>query len=614
MTTDAFDSYLENSSQRTLLRFSTAGSVDDGKSTLIGRLLLDTKSLFEDAIAAVEKVTKPGQELDLSYFTDGLLSEREQKITIDVAYRFFSSAKRNFILADTPGHEQYTRNMVTGASTSEAAIMLVDASRGVTDQTRRHAFILSLLGIKHILVAVNKMDLVDYSESEFKMKCDDFREMAGRMGIGDLRFVPVSALNGDNIVNASKNMPWFQGETILRFLENVYVDGSRNLIDFRFPVQRVSVSESHGRSLQGQISSGVIRPGDEVVVLPSGQSAVIKEIFCENGPLEKAFAPQSVSLVLDREVDADRGDMIAPKNNLPHLVQDIESMLVWMGEEPLEEDKTYLLKQTTNTVKATVTNFRYKVNINSFHKDKADAFHMNEIGRLAIHTHQPIAIDYYKKNRATGGFVLIDPISHQTVAAGMIVDRITAESSKRPRSTKVGHTFWLTGLSGAGKSTLSQELVQRLQKEGLPVVSLDGDDVRTGLCKDLGFSEEDRQENIRRVAEVARLFNKNGTHVVASFISPTEKIRGEAQQIIGKDRFQEIFVSADLKVCEGRDVKGLYKKARSGAIKEFTGVTAPYEQPQCPSLKIQTDQQDLSECSQKLYNFAKDVIAKSTKD
>ncbi|NJN81356.1 MAG: sulfate adenylyltransferase subunit CysN [Caldilineaceae bacterium] len=605
-----------------LLRFTTAGSVDDGKSTLIGRLLYDTKSIFEDQLEAVERAShQRGDEyVDLALLTDGLRAEREQGITIDVAYRYFATPKRKFIIADTPGHIQYTRNMVTGASTAELAIILIDARNGVMTQSKRHGFIASLLQIPHILVAVNKMDLVDYSRSAYQGIVDEYTDFASRLSVQDMTFIPISALKGDNVVHKSERMRWYDGTTLLHHLENVNIGGSRNLVDFRFPVQMALRPNPDFRGFAGQIASGSISPGEEVVVLPSGQSSRVRAIVDFDGDLPQAVAGDSVVLTLEDEIDISRGDMIVRKRNLPQVANQLECILCWMAEEPLNLDASYIVRHTTRDVRAYVSELNYRVDVNTLHREPAHTLQLNEIGRVKLTTTQPLYFDSYRHNRATGNFVLIDPHSNATVAAGMIrrrareLDEIVAHQPERQRSTNVvweetqlsrtmreqrnGHkaaVLWLTGLSGSGKSTVARHLERRLFEMGCQTVYLDGDNVRHGLNGDLGFSAEDRKENIRRVGEVAKLGFEHGAITLCTFISPYRADRDFARSLLPNGRFFEVYVKCSLEVCKRRDPKGLYAKALAGEIKEFTGVSAPYEEPEQPEILVETDIQSVDE-------------------
>ncbi len=604
----------ENYLKRELLRFTTAGSVDDGKSTLIGRMLFDSKQIFQDQMDALEKTSKlRGEEnVNLALLTDGLRSEREQGITIDVAYRYFSTPKRKFIIADTPGHEQYTRNMVTGASTADLAVVLIDARNGVLTQSKRHGFIASLLGIPHILVAVNKMDLMDWSQEVYEKIVDDYTAFSEKLNVHDITFIPVSALTGDNVVDPSKNMPWYQGETVLKHLETVTIAADRNLVDFRFPVQYVIRPHLDFRGYAGRISSGTIKPGEEVQVLPSGMRSKVKEIVTADGNLEEAFDEQSVTLTLEDEIDISRGDMIVRKNNLPTVDTRFDATLCWMDEEKsLSTTNHYMLQQTTRLVSAYVRDLNYKIDINTLHRDKeAGSLELNEIGRVQIETSSPLFFDEYDRNRETGGFVLIDPATNRTVAAGMIRGQVRSYESpdrlheseissnvtweqrnvtRQMREERNGHPascLWMTGLSGSGKTTIAKKLEEDLFKDGKQVYLLDGDNVRHGLNGDLGFSEKERRENIRRVGHVARLMYDAGFIVICSFISPNRQVRDAIKDFFPEGGFKEIHIQCDLEECKRRDPKGLYKRAAGGEIENFTGVSAPYEKPLTPDLTI----------------------------
>ncbi|HSN74904.1 MAG TPA: sulfate adenylyltransferase subunit CysN [Anaerolineae bacterium] len=603
-----------------LLRFTTAGSVDDGKSTLIGRLLLDTKNIFEDQLAAVERASQlRGEEyVDLALFTDGLRAEREQRITIDVAYRFFATPKRKFIIADTPGHIQYTRNMVTGASTAELAIILLDAQHGVLTQSKRHGFIASLLQIPHVLVAVNKMDLVGYDRAVFERIADDYTAFASKLSVPSLAFIPISALLGDNVVRRSENMPWYDGPSLLHHLENVSVGASRNLMDFRFPVQMAVRPNAGFRGFAGQIASGTIKPGEEVVVLPSGRSTRVRSIVTFDGELAEAAAGDSVMLTLEDEIDISRGDMLVRAGNLPQASAALQCTLCWMSEEPLNRRTPYIVQHTTRQVRGHVDDLTYRIDVDTLHREPAQTLTLNEIGRARLVTTQPLFFDSYQVNRATGNFVLIDPYSNNTVAAGMIrradqevADLTVANFSEKlatVRSSNVvwertainremreqrhGHqaaVVWFTGLSGSGKSTVARLLERRLYALGIETFYLDGDNVRHGLNGDLGFSAADRKENIRRVGEVAKLAFEHGHLVLCTFISPFRADRRFARSLVPDGRFVEVYVKCDLEVAKRRDPKGLYAKALAGEIKEFTGVSSPYEAPEAADLVVETD-------------------------
>ncbi len=617
-----------------LLRFTTAGSVDDGKSTLIGRLLYDTKTIFEDQMAAVEAASKKrGDEyVDLALLTDGLRAEREQKITIDVAYRYFATPKRKFIIADTPGHIQYTRNMVTGASTAELAIVLIDARNGVLTQSKRHGFLATLLQIPHIVVAINKMDLVDYDETVYRKIVADYREFAARLPVQDIVFIPISALKGDNVVKPSENMLWYDGTTLLHHLETVNVGASRNLVDFRFPVQYVIRPHQNFRGFAGQIASGRISPGEEVVVLPSGLTTRIKAIVTyDDDNLPEAVAGDSVVLTLEDEIDVSRGDMIVRARNLPQVNNQLDATLCWMNDAPLNPDGSYWLQHTTHTVKAFISELNYKIDVDTMHRDPADTLTLNEIGRVQITTAEPLFFDRYQLNRATGGFILIDPFTNVTVAAGMIrgtsrrlndvldTEELADTAAARQKSLNVtwqvtevsremreqlnGHkaaVLWFTGLSGSGKSTVAKQLEKRLFALGVHTMFLDGDNLRHGLNGDLGFSDADRRENIRRVAEVARIGFEHGNVVLCSFISPFQADRDFARSLLPDGRFFEIAVQCDIEVVKRRDPKGLYAKALRGEIKNFTGISAPYETPVHPELVVETDLQSAEDIVEQL--------------
>ena len=605
-----------------LLRFTTAGSVDDGKSTLIGRLLLDSKAIFEDQIEAVERASRQRGDpyLDLALLTDGLRAEREQGITIDVAYRYFATPRRKFIIADTPGHIQYTRNMVTGASTAELAIILIDARKGVVTQSKRHGFLASLLEIPHVLVTVNKMDLVGYDESVYQRIVAEYAEFATKLSVQDMTFIPISALYGDNVVRKSEKMPWYDGPTLLHHLENVNVGATRNLVDFRFAVQVIVRPHQDLRGFAGQIASGTISPGEEVVVLPSGRTSRVRSILTYEKELGEAAAGDSIMLTLEDEIDISRGDMIVRKNNLPHVANQLECTVCWMNEEPLNPGGSYILQHTTRQVRAFVSELNYRIDVDTLHREPAKTLQLNEIGRMKITTTQPLFFDPYRLNRNTGGFILIDPYTNVTVAAGMIrrrartLDEIVTAEPERKRSSNVvweggeitremrerrnGHraaVLWLTGLSGSGKSTIARRLEQRLFDMGLHTSSLDGDNVRHGLNGDLGFSPEDRKENIRRVAEVARLNFENGHLALCTFISPYRSEREFARHLLPEGRFLEIYVKCDVEVCKRRDPKGLYARAIRGEIKEFTGISAPYEEPQNPEILVESDVQSVDD-------------------
>ncbi len=608
-----------------LLRFTTAGSVDDGKSTLIGRLLLDCRAILEDQMAAIERASRSRGDpyLDLALLTDGLRAEREQGITIDVAYRYFATPRRKFIIADTPGHIQYTRNMITGASTADLAVVLIDARKGVVTQSKRHGFIASLLGIPHIVVAVNKMDLVEYRQEVFEAIVAEYRAFASKLAVPDLTFIPISALHGDNVVHPSQAMPWYDGPTLLHHLERVHVGAGRNLVDFRFPVQMTIRNHPDFRGYAGQIASGTIMPGEEIVVLPSGQTSRVQEIITYGGSLAEAAAGDSVVLRLADELDVGRGDMIVRRRNLPLIADRLECTLCWMSEEPLRLAAPYIVRHTTRQVSARIVGLDYRIDVDTLHRELAETLHLNEIGRVTLETSQVLCCDPYALNRATGGFILIDVATNNTVAAGMIrraaqngvvniqpprlrssdVAWEEATITRAAREARNGHlaaVLWFTGLSGSGKSTIARLLERRLFPLGVQTFRLDGDNVRHGLNGDLGFSPADRQENIRRVAEVAKLAFEHGAIVLCTFISPFRRDREFARSLIPAGRFIEIYVKCDVATCEARDPKGLYARARRGEIAEFTGISSPYEEPQTAELITDTQTQSAEACVEEI--------------
>ena len=589
-----------------LLRVATAGSVDDGKSTLIGRLLYDSKTILSDQLEALERAGGDRGDAgpDLALLTDGLRAEREQGITIDVAHRYFATPRRKFIIADTPGHIQYTRNMVTGASTADLALVLIDARKGVLEHSRRHAFLASLLGIPHLVLCVNKLDLVDYSQERFEEIRSEFASFAMKLDAPDLTFIPVSALRGDNIVHRSENMPWYEGTSLLHHLEEVHVASDRNLIDVRLPVQYV-IRDGDFRGYAGTVAGGVLKPGDEVVVLPSGFTSGIQEIWGPGGePVEEAFTPQAVTVRLTDDLDVSRGDMICRPQNRPHAGQDVDAIVCWLTEQAaLEPGGRYALQHTSRGTRAQVRQLDYRLDVNTLHRDpSAKSLSLNEIGRIRLRTQQPLLFDAYRRNRTTGSFILVDENTNNTVAAGMITGPDVAESAVTWVSTAVrreqrrtrGATIWLTGLSGSGKSSVAVELERRLVAAGKPAYLLDGDNLRHGLNADLGFSAQDRTENVRRVGEVARLFADSGVVSIVSLISPYRVDRERARQAHQEAglTFVEIFVDTPIEVCEARDPKGLYARARAGEITGFTGVDDAYEAPETPDLVLRPDTGD----------------------
>jgi len=596
------DQFLIEDEKKDLLRLLTAGSVDDGKSTLIGRLLHDSKRLYDDQLESLKRDSKrvgnAGEEIDYALLLDGLKAEREQGITIDVAYRYFATSKRKFIIADTPGHEQYTRNMVTGASTAHLAIILIDARKGVITQTKRHSFLISLLGIKHVIVAVNKMDLIDYSRSVFDQICASYLEFTTRLNIPDIRFIPLSALKGDNIVDAGDNMPWYHGPSIMHLLETIPVSADRNFVDFRFPVQYVSRPDLDFRGYAGRIASGVLRKGEEVMVLPNGKSSRVTSLESMGKQVDFAFPPQSVMVTLADEIDISRGDMLVRKDNQPHIGRHFEAMLVWMDEAPMDLKQSFIIKHTSQKVKARIDLIRYQIDVNTTHRSEPKALELNQIGRIVLTTSRPLLFDSYRKNRQTGSFILIDPLTNNTSAVGMIVDRIGAEklptritlhSGKQADRTLITReerekqleqtamTYWITGLHASGKNELAYQLEHTLFDQGKTVVVLDGNELRTTLNQELGFNKADRDENLRRVAEIAKLLNNQGLIVIAVFISPDRDTRRQVREIIGEDRFKEIFVDTPLETCKSRDKRGLYEQSESGKLSHFPGIDFDYE-------------------------------------
>lgn len=608
------EGYLKSHEHKGLLRFITCGSVDDGKSTLIGRLLFESKLLFEDQLAAIEADSKKwgtqGGEMDFALLVDGLAAEREQGITIDVAYRFFSTDKRKFIVADTPGHEQYTRNMVTGASTADAAILMVDARQGILPQTRRHSFLMSLIGMRHIVVAINKMDLVEYSKDRFDEIVEEYREFAKQLGLEDITFIPMSALKGDNVIEHGHHMPWYHGPTLMAYLETVEVDEERlQRQPFRMPVQWVNRPNLDFRGFTGMIASGSIKPGDAIRVQPSGQSSTIKQIYTFDGDLEQAIAGQSVTLLLEDEIDISRGDVISGVDQPAEIADQFETSLVWMHDEPLLPGRPYLMKLGTQTMSATVTDIKYQVNINTLEHTAAKQLDLNGIGVCTLSLNKAVAFDPYKENADTGGFILIDRMTNNTVGAGMLnfalrrsqnIHMQHVDIDKQARAVSKAQqpaVLWFTGLSGAGKSTIANLVEKKLHTAGQHTYLLDGDNVRHGLNRDLGFTDADRVENIRRVGEVAKLMVDAGLIVLTAFISPFRSERQMARDLVEEGEFIEIFVDTPLNVAEDRDPKGLYKKARRGELKNFTGIDSAYEAPENPDLHIKTTEMSSDEAA-----------------
>jgi adenylyl-sulfate kinase len=605
--------YLDQDQKKDLLRLLTAGSVDDGKSTLIGRLLFDSKKLYEDHLAALERDSKrighAGEEIDYALLLDGLKAEREQGITIDVAYRYFSTSKRKFIIADTPGHEQYTRNMVTGASTANLAIILVDARKGVITQTRRHTFLVSLLGIKHVVLAVNKMDLMNWDKNVFDAICDEYRAFVTQLDIPDINFIPLSALKGDNVVDVSEHMPWYHGKCLLEYLETIHIQSDRNFDDFRFPVQYILRPTLDYRGFSGKMASGIVKTGDEIMVLPSRKVSRVQQIVTYDGNPEYAYPPQSVTITLEDEIDISRGDMLVHPNNLPRIERHFESMLVWMDETPMDPTRHFYIKHNTHNTRVRIDTIRYRVDVNTLEQKQTGFLSLNEIGRVVMTTVKPLFFDPYKKNRSTGSFILIDPVNHNTVAVGMIIDKMSSDDlpsqitagemarinrgenlistdDYRKRYQQAGATIWITGLHGSGKNILAFSLERQLFDMGATVVLLDGFSVRSGLSRELDFSPADRAEHLRRVAHICKILNDQGIITICSFISPSQDIRDQVAGIIGKERFHLVYMDSDIGYCRNLDRYGLYKKFEEGTLKQMPGIDAPYDIPVAPALIV----------------------------
>jgi bifunctional enzyme CysN/CysC len=632
--TEDIHAYLDRHQRKELLRFLTCGSVDDGKSTLIGRLLHDTKGIYDDQLAAVRRdSTKHGTtgtgEVDLALLTDGLKAEREQGITIDVAYRYFSTDKRKFIIADTPGHEQYTRNMATGASTCQLAIILIDARYGVVSQTRRHSFIVSLLGIKHVVVAINKMDLVGFAQERFDAIKSDYTGFVAKLDIPDVQFIPMSALRGDNVVDKSEQTPWYAGAPLLAHLENVHIASDRNMADLRFPVQYVLRPNLNFRGFSGTVASGIIRRGDEVVALPSGKRSRVKSIVTFDGELDEAFAPQAVTLTLEDEIDVSRGDMLVHPGNEPHVSAQFEATIVWMAEKPLVAGRTYWIKQATRLVGAEIAEFRYGIDVNTLEHRPVTQLAMNEVGHVLLGLNQPIAYDAYKANPTTGAFIVIDRLTNATVGAGMIIEhgdragrgdlwvatpvaaplkqkssRIALADRER-RSGHKGATVLIYGLTGSGKATIAYELEKRLWDAGRAVTVLYGQDMRQGLCRDLGFTADDRSENLRRGAEVAKILNDAGQLCICAFVAPHDTVRRKAREVVGPERFVEVHLNAPIEVCRTRDKTGAYTLADAGKMTQFPGISAAYEPPTAADLTLPTHEITVDESVDRILALLK---------
>ncbi|MCH2323881.1 MAG: sulfate adenylyltransferase subunit CysN [Pseudomonadales bacterium] len=610
------NTYLAQHERKELLRLLTCGSVDDGKSTLIGRLLHDSKMIYEDQLAAIEADSvKSGTTggLDLALLVDGLQAEREQGITIDVAYRYFSTAKRKFIIADTPGHEQYTRNMATGASTCDLAIILIDARNGVQTQTRRHSFIASLLGIKHIIVAINKMDLVGYEESIYEKIKADYLEFSQKLAPANFHFIPLSALNGDNVVNVSKNMPWYEAGALMPILETIEISADRNYTDFRFPVQYVNRPNLNFRGFCGTVASGVIRKGDEITVLPSNKTSRIKSIVTFDEELELAHAEMAITLTLEDEIDVSRGDVIAHSNNLPTNHNNFEATLVWMTDSPLLSGKDYELKIGTTTVNGQIKTLRHKIDVNSLEELKVPSLELNEIGLIEITLDKKVSFDAYKENRATGSFIFIDPLTNVTIGAGMIEgeqQKREAQSethnihvTKEERAARYGQkpaTIMFIGVSGSGKSTLAHGLERRLFDKGRVSTVLDGKTMRLGISKDLPHDAEGRAENLRRSAHIAKFLNDSGVICCASFVAPNADSREHALSVIGKDNCYLVFCNPPIEVCMQRDPSGLYAAAEGSDSTNIPGLSFPYTPPESIHLELDTDALSIEECLDKV--------------
>ena len=615
---------MESPPQKSLLRFITCGSVDDGKSTLIGRLLYDTRTILDDQMSALEadskKVGTQGANIDFALLVDGLAAEREQGITIDVAYRFFATETRKFIVADTPGHEQYTRNMVTGASTADAAVILIDARKGVLTQTRRHSYLVSLLGIRNVVLAVNKMDLIGWDHAAFEAIVSEYRTFAASVGLTDVTAIPISGLKGDNIASRSDATPWHDGPTLMEWLEAVDVGEDSRVRPFRMPVQWVNRPNLDFRGFSGLIASGTVKPGDRIKVLPSGRESTVARIVVMPGDLDQAVVGQSVTITLTDEVDVSRGDVLVAADHPCEVADQFETTLVWMDDEPLPPGRPYLLKIGARTVTAQVTEIKHKVNVNTLEKLAAKRLELNEIAVANISLDRPIAFEPYADNRDLGGFILIDKISNRTVGAGLINHHLRRADNIHWQATDVdkaarsaikgqrGRVVWLTGLSGAGKSTIANLVEKKLHSLGRHTYLLDGDNVRHGLNRDLGFTEEDRVENIRRVAEVARLMADAGLIVITAFISPFRAERRMARDLMEDGEFIEVHVDTPLSVAEQRDVKGLYQKARAGQLKNFTGIDSPYEEPENPEIRVDTTAMSAAAAAEEIVNrlFAND--------
>ena len=626
MTVSETEKLLAVDSKKDLLRFITCGSVDDGKSTLIGRLLYESKQVYEDQISAVERDSRrwgtTGDEVDLALLVDGLQSEREQGITIDVAYRYFATAHRKFIIADTPGHEQYTRNMATGASTADLAVILVDARKGILTQTRRHSFIVSLLGIPQVMLAVNKMDLIDFDRARFESICDEYLQFSSKLDFSDIRCLPVAALNGDNVISRGDRLSWFEGPTLLEMLESASPGLDQKDADFRFPVQYVNRHSSEFRGYSGTVAGGAIQAGEQVMVMPSGRQSTVDRIVTFDGDLPEACAGQAVTLSLVDEIDIGRGDMLVRPDARPNVADALDARMVWMADQALVAGRQYDIKLGTKVISATPETIHYRIDVNSLEHQHTEELGLNEIGLVRWRLSEPATFDSYRFNRHSGAFIVIDRISNLTMGAGMIIRHVTDTLADKSRDvvwhehkiTKIQRArqkaqrpavLWFTGLSGAGKSSIANALEQALFQRGYHSYLLDGDNVRHGLNRDLGFTDEDRIENIRRIGEVARLMADSGLMVLSAFISPFRSDRAMVRELMEPGEFVEIHVRASLETCEKRDPKGLYAKARAGTIKHFTGIDSPYESPEHAEVVIDTELLSIEEAVDELLTYLK---------
>ncbi len=614
------DSYLKSHEEKSLLRFITCGSVDDGKSTLIGRMLYESHMLFDDQLSSLKtdskKIGTQGEEIDFALLVDGLAAEREQGITIDVAYRFFSTDRRKYIVADTPGHEEYTRNMATGASTADVAIILVDAEQGVLTQTRRHSFIVSMVGVKNVLLAINKLDLVEYSQQVYDDIVSEYREFAdSALNLESITPVPISALMGDNVVNKSENTPWFKGQTIMQYLETVEVSNQKALQSFRMPVQWVNRPNSKFRGFSGLIASGEINTGDEVRILPGGNTSHIKSIVTWEGELPKAKVGKSVTITLEDEIDVSRGDIIALSSDPCGEADQFQARILWMNNDAMMPGRQYLLKSSTQSATLTLGKLKHRIDVNTLGHLPAKTLELNEIGVCNISLDKRIAFDSYDDNQTMGGFIIVDRLSNNTVGMGLIDFALrrsenihwqkmdVSQDSRAEQKSQTPRIIWFTGLSGSGKSSIANILEKKLQSLGKHTITLDGDNIRHGLNRDLGFTEADRVENIRRVGEVAKLMLNSGLICITSFISPFESERAMARSLVSENEFVEVFVDTPLSVCEERDVKGLYAKARSGEIPNFTGISSPFEGPKNPEIRIDTTKVSAEEAANQIIEF-----------